>query len=86
MSTVTMVLRIMPDDDTVSLEDIKDSIKETLSVNIQDSEREDVAFGLQALKILVQVEDDDKTEEIGETIEEGIDDVKSVEVESLSRE
>lgn len=74
MSQVTTLLKVMPNDDTVDTDEL-----------LEEIESEAVAFGIEALKILVSVSDEDGTEEVEETITE-VEGVNTVEVESVNRE
>lgn len=83
MSQVTTLLKVMPNDDTVDTDELLEEIES--EVDVKDSDTEAVAFGIEALKILVSVSDEDGTEEVEETITE-VEGVNTVEVESVNRE
>lgn len=87
MGEVLAVLRIMPEDVEVDLEELKRSISEKIpeEVEIHKIEEEPIAFGLKALRITVIVSDTvGGTDPVEEAIRE-IDGVKSVEVVDLHR-
>ena len=73
----------MPNDNTVDTNELLEEIES--EVDVRDSDREAVAFGIEALKILVSVSDEDGTEEVENAIV-GIKGVNTVEVESVNRE
>ena len=84
MSKVSTLLKVMPVNDAVDLDNIVENIRE--AVDVEDTDREDIAFGLEALKILVKVDDNSGgTEGVVNTIE-NIENVKTVSVESVTRE
>jgi translation elongation factor aEF-1 beta len=84
MGKVTTLLKVMPKHDTTDLDELLEKIES--NVNVEDADREPVAFGLEALKILVRVSDEEGgTEEVENTVSE-IEDVNTVEVESVNRE
>lgn len=78
MGDVAVVLKVMPEDDEVDLEEIKKEINTRLDPS--SIEEDPVAFGLVALKVLKVIPDDaGGTDEIEEKISE-IENVKNVEV------
>lgn len=84
MSQVTTLLTVMPKDDTIDTDELLENIES--EVELKDSETEAVAFGLESLKILVNVPDGEGgTDEVEEALSE-IEGVKTVEVESVNRE
>lgn len=83
MSQVTTLLKVMPNDDTIDTDELLEDIES--EVDVKDSDTEAVAFGIEALKILVSVSDEDGTEEVEETITD-VEGVNTVEVESVNRE
>lgn len=84
MSQVTTLLSVMPENNTVDTDELLEDIKS--EVEVKDSETEAVAFGLEALKILVDVPDEEGgTDEVEEVVSE-IEGVNTVEVESVTRE
>lgn len=83
MSKVTTLLKVMPNDDTVDTDELLEQIES--EVNVEDSDTEAVAFGIEALKILVSLSDEEGTEEVESTIAD-IEGVNTVEVESVNRE
>lgn len=83
MSQVTTLLKVMPNDDTVDTDELLEDIES--EVNVEDSDTEAVAFGIEALKILVSLSDEEGTEEVEDTIG-NVKGVNTVEVESVNRE
>lgn len=84
MGKVTTLLKVMPEDDTVDLDELLEEIES--NVNVEDTDKEPVAFGLEALKILVRIPDEEGgTEQVEDTVSD-IDGVNTVEVESINRE
>lgn len=83
MSQVTTLLKVMPNDDTVDTDELLEDIES--EVNVEDSDTEAVAFGIEALKILVSLSDEEGTEEVEDTIG-NLEGVNTVEVESVNRE
>ena len=85
MGKVGMTLRIMPEDATMDMEALKEKVTEVVPRDIQVGRMEivPIAFGLQALKIALVMEDasPDELEQVLSSIEG----VQSVEVEQLGR-
>ena len=85
MGKVLMKLRVMPKDVNVDLRKLIDEIKniQIEGVEIRDYSEKPIAFGLKALELLAVMPD---TEGIGDKFVEEIqkiEDVESVEVESV---
>ena len=85
MGKVGMTMRIMPQDVTVDLEGIKETIQDIIPSDVQLARMETVpiAFGLKALRIVFIMEDasPDELEKILSTIPG----VQSVEIEQVGR-
>jgi elongation factor 1-beta len=85
MADVVMKLRIMPKDVETDLDSIFEEVQKVKGekVEIRDKKIQPIAFGLKALLLMVVVPDEGS---IGDEFVEGIrgiDDVESVEVESV---
>ncbi len=85
MGKVGMTLRIMPEDVTVNLDAIKETIPEVIPSDVQLARMETVpiAFGLKALRVVLIMEDASPDEL--EKILSSIKGVQSVEIEQLGR-
>ncbi|MDY6761970.1 MAG: elongation factor 1-beta [Candidatus Nanohaloarchaea archaeon] len=83
MGEVAVVLKVMPEDAETDLERIDDAIRD--SIEVEDLQHEEVAFGLKALKVSTIVSDDEGGTDTVENSVSGIDGVRSVEVEDMQR-
>ena len=85
MGKVGMTLRIMPEDATMDMEALKGKVTKVVPGDIQVGRMEivPVAFGLQALRVALVMEDasPDELEQVLSSIEG----VQSVEIEQLGR-
>jgi translation elongation factor aEF-1 beta len=85
MGKVGMTLRIMPEDSSMDMEALKEAVTRVVPEGIVVGRMEivPVAFGLQALKVAVVMEDasPDQLEEVLSSI----DGVQRVEIEQLGR-
>jgi len=85
MGKVGMTLRIMPEDATMDMEALKEKVTKVVPGDIKVGRMEivPVAFGLQALKVALVMEDasPDELEQVLSSIEG----VQSVEIEQLGR-
>ncbi len=82
---VLISYKIMPESVETDLSILEEKIKGNLEgVEIKDIKQEPIAFGLKALKVLVMVEDKAGiSDEIEKKLSE-LDDVESVETESIT--
>lgn len=87
MGKVNALLKVNVDDVDTDFDELTDSIREALpnSVSINDTDTEEVAFGLKALILLVEIPDAEGGTEKVEDIIESVDTVKSVTVENVDR-
>jgi translation elongation factor aEF-1 beta len=85
MGKVGMTLRIMPEDATMDMEALKEKVTAVVPGDIQVGRMEivPVAFGLQALKVALVMEDASPDEL--EQVLSSIQGVQSVEIEQLGR-
>jgi len=85
MGKVGMTLRIMPEDATMDMEALKEKVTEVVPRDIQVGRMEivPIAFGLQALKVALVMEDASPDEL--EQVLSSIKGVQSVEIEQLGR-
>lgn len=82
MGEVAISLKVTPDGPEVDVEELKEKISSKFSV--EDSETEEIAFGLTALDLLiVRDEDEGGTDDIENYIGD-LEEVTSVEVENVS--
>ena len=82
MARAAVQLKIMPDGAEKDLGKIEEAVRETITKlggDPKQSETEDVAFGLKALKIAFVIDEDKGTDEIETAIKE-LEDVGSVQV------
>lgn len=88
MARVIAVLKVLPSDISVDLEALKNKIAESLpeGYDIRDHGIEPIAFGLKALKLIVEFPEE--TEGGTATLEQvirSLDEVQEVEVETVHR-
>ncbi len=81
MGNVALILKVMPESVDVDLDQLQNKIKET--VDAKDFGLEDIAFGLKAIKVAMELQDiegilDENLDKI-----RAIDGVQSVEVERM---
>jgi elongation factor 1-beta len=88
VAKVLVVLKVYPSSIDVNLETLKNKISGSLpkDYTIRDYGIEPIAFGLKALKLLVEMPEETigGTELLGSTIR-GLDEVEEVEVEAVHR-
>jgi elongation factor 1-beta len=87
MGKVAAKIKVMPESPEVDLDALQDRLEAALpeGAKIRGFERDDVAFGLVALLPTVVVPDDAGGTEAVEEAFAGVEDVESVEVESVGR-
>ncbi len=87
MGDVAAELKVMPTSPEVDLDALLTELKNALPerAEINDTAREDVAFGLVALIVMVVVPDDAGGTEAVEEAFAGLTDVESVQVENVTR-
>ena len=83
MGDVAVILRVMPEDTEVDLAKLEQQIRE--KVKVFAVEREPIAFGLEALRLVTVVEDKEGGTEPIEREISSIPGVDSVEVVGLTR-
>ncbi len=90
MSDVLVVMKILPEDVEVDMEELEEAVVEALEAleivkSVEGTETEPIAFGLEALKVAVVVPDaEGGTDELEKVLKE-LEQVGEVEVESASR-
>lgn len=87
MGKVNALLKVNVDDVDTDFDELAEEIESELpnSANLNDTDTEEVAFGLKALLVLVEIPDvEGGTEEV-ESLISDIDTVKSVTVENVDR-
>ncbi len=87
MGTVMAKIKVMPKSPEVNKEELKSKIKEVVENTdaiCRDIVDEPLAFGLYAIYVLVEMEDKEGGTEPVENALSNLDDVESVEVESIS--
>lgn len=84
LAQVIMTFRVMPEDPDVDLSRVESDIRSGLKVS--SIEREPVAFGLNALKVVVSVDEVEGAADEAENKIGGIDGVGGVEVISVTRD
>lgn len=80
---MNVIFKVMPEDSETDLEGIKKQVRER--VDVKDLQEEDVAFGLKAVKASTIVTDDEGGTDYVENQLEGMDDVQSVEIETVNK-
>lgn len=83
MGDIGVLLKIMPESPETDLEGIKKEIESR--IDVEDMNEEDLAFGLKAIKVLTLVDDGEGgTEEVEEKLK-GLEGVKGIEVEDVTK-
>jgi elongation factor 1-beta len=87
MSKVAAQIKVMPESPEVDLDALEESLADVLpeGAKINGFERDDVAFGLVALLPTVIVPDDAGGTDVVEEAFADVDEVESVEVQSVGR-
>lgn len=87
MGDVATQVKVMPMSPEVDLDDLEGRLAEALpdGAELNDTAREDVAFGLTALIVMVVVPDDAGGTEAVEEAFASVDDVESVSIENVTR-
>lgn len=83
MGKIAVVLRIMPEDAETDLSEIEEEVRERIDVD--EAEREEVAFGLQALMVSTMTTDEEGGTDYLENQLEDLDGVQSIEVEKFNK-
>lgn len=83
MGKIAVVLRIMPEDSETDLDELEDEVRERIEVD--DVERDEVAFGLQALMVSTMTTDEEGGTDYLENKLEDVPGVQSIEVESFNK-
>lgn len=83
MGEIGVLLKLMPEGKDTDFEKIKQEVKNR--IEIEEIKEEEVAFGLKAVKALTLVEDaEGGTSEVEEKLQ-GIEGVKEIEVEDVTK-
>jgi elongation factor 1-beta len=83
MAKVAVVLKVMPEEAETDLDNLEEEVRDT--VDVDDLQTEDVAFGLKALKVSTVVDDEEMGMEGAKESLEEIEDVQSVEIQSFNK-
>ncbi len=83
MGKIAVVLRIMPEDAETDLDEIEDGVRDR--INVDDVERDEVAFGLQALMVSTMTTDEEGGTDHIENELEDLEGVQSIEVEKFNK-
>ncbi|MFB6191061.1 MAG: elongation factor 1-beta [Candidatus Nanohaloarchaea archaeon] len=83
MGKIAVVLRIMPEDAETDLDELEDRVRDRIDVD--EAQREEVAFGLQALMVSTQTTDEEGGTDYLENQLEGLEGVQSIEVEKFNK-
>lgn len=86
MGEVAAILKVMPENPDVNLDDLKETIKNAVdSESFEKIEEEPIGFGLVALNVTIVVDDGEGGTEPAEKAIADIDDVQTVEVTDVRR-
>ena len=86
MGEVAAILKVMPENPEVNLDDLKESIKNAVSEEaFERIEEEPIGFGLVALNVTIVVDDGEGGTEPAEKAIAEIEDVQTVEVTDVRR-
>lgn len=80
---MNVIFKVMPEDSETDLERIKEQVRER--VDVTDLQEEEVAFGLKAVKASTVVTDEEGGTDYVENQLDGMEDVQSVEIESINK-
>lgn len=80
---MNIVFKVMPEDSETDLESIKEQIKDRIDVS--DLQEENVAFGLKAVKASTIVTDEEGGTDYVENQLDDLEEVQSVEIESVNK-
>lgn len=80
---MNVIFKVMPEDSETDLESIKEQVRER--VDVTDLQEEEVAFGLKAVKASTVVTEEEGGTDYVENQLDGMDDVQSVEIESINK-
>jgi elongation factor 1-beta len=83
MAKVAVVLKVMPEEAETDLDNLEEEVRDT--VDVDDLQTEDVAFGLKALKVSTVVDDEEMGMEGAKESLEEIENIQSVEIESFNK-
>ncbi len=88
MARVAVILKVLPNDVSISPQQLLEKIKAALpqEYEIMDSGEEPIAFGLKALKVIIAIPEETEggTEHLEELLKQ-VDGVEEVEVEAVHR-
>lgn len=86
MGEVAAILKVMPENPDVNLDDLKETIKNAVdSESFEKIEEEPIGFGLVALIVTVVVDDGEGGSEAAEKAITDLSDVATVEVTHMTR-
>ncbi len=87
MGKVATQVKVMPSSPEVDLDELEERLAAALpdGAELNDTGREDIAFGLVALILMIVVPDDAGGTEAVEEALAGVDDVESVSIENVTR-
>lgn len=83
MGKIAVVLRIMPEDAETDLDELEGGVRECIDVD--EVERDEVAFGLQALMVSTMTTDEEGGTDYLENQLEDLEGVQSIEVEKFNK-
>ncbi|MFB6213283.1 MAG: elongation factor 1-beta [Candidatus Nanohaloarchaea archaeon] len=83
MGKIAVVLRIMPENAETDLDDLEERVRDRIDVD--EAQREEVAFGLQALMVSTQTTDEEGGTDYLENQLEDLEGVQSIEVEKFNK-
>lgn len=83
MGKIAVVLRIMPEDAETDLDEVEEGVRERIDVD--EVERDEVAFGLQALMVSTMTTDEEGGTDYLENQLEDLEGVQSIEVEKFNK-
>jgi elongation factor 1-beta len=88
MGNVQAVMTVMPTSVDIDLDELAEEIKVSIpeTASLQDTDTEEVAFGLESLKILITIPDSKGGTDLIESELLNLEDVESVSVESVTRD
>ncbi len=83
MGKIAVVLRIMPEDAETDLDEIEEGVRDRIDVD--EVQRDEVAFGLQALMVSTMTTDEEGGTDYLENQLEDLEGVQSIEVEKFNK-
>jgi elongation factor 1-beta len=83
MAKIALILKVMPEESDTDLDELEQKLEEHISPD--EVEREEVAFGLEAIKASTVIDDEESSMEDAREQVESLAEVQTVEIESFNK-